>query len=81
MLWKDITLVAGVTVALAAAVPAQAQTLQAGATPTGVPFTFLDTKTNSIQGVVVDLVQCDRQGSEPLDRECAACPSARLSRL
>lgn len=56
MLWKDITLVAGVTVALAAAVPAQAQTLQAGATPTGVPFTFLDTKTNSIQGVVVDLV-------------------------
>ena len=56
MFWKDIRLVAGVVVALAVAAPAQAQTLQAGATPTGVPFTFLDTKTNSIQGVVVDLV-------------------------
>jgi polar amino acid transport system substrate-binding protein len=46
-------------VALAtAALPlhAQTQTYRAGSTPTGVPFTFLDTKTNSIQGVVVDLV-------------------------
>ena len=30
--------------------------LRVGATPTGLPFTFLDTKTNTIQGVMVDLV-------------------------
>lgn len=36
---------------------ASAQTYKIGATPTGVPFTFLDTKTNSIQGVMVDLIQ------------------------
>jgi len=30
--------------------------LKVGSTPTGVPFTFLDTKTNTIQGIMVDLV-------------------------
>jgi polar amino acid transport system substrate-binding protein len=36
---------------------AQAETvLKVGSTPTGIPFTFLDTKTNTIQGVMVDLV-------------------------
>ena len=34
----------------------QDKTLKVGSTPTGVPFTFLDTKTNSIQGVMVDLI-------------------------
>src|SRR5258708_2525437 len=32
------------------------QVLKVGSTPTGIPFTFLDTKTNSIQGVMVDLI-------------------------
>jgi polar amino acid transport system substrate-binding protein len=32
------------------------QVLKVGSTPTGIPFTFLDTKTNAIQGVMVDLV-------------------------
>ncbi len=42
---------------LAASLPASAeQVLKVGATPTGVPFTFLDTKTNQIQGVMVDLI-------------------------
>jgi polar amino acid transport system substrate-binding protein len=46
-----------VTFVLAAAVPASAQqVLKVGSTPTGIPFTFLDTKTNSIQGVMVDLI-------------------------
>jgi polar amino acid transport system substrate-binding protein len=37
--------------------PAHAQTtLKVGSTPTGTPFTFLDTKTNTIQGVMVDIV-------------------------
>ena len=40
-----------------AAWPARAeQTLRVGSTPTGVPFTFLDTKTTSIQGIMVDLI-------------------------
>jgi len=41
----------------ASVAPAQAQSvLKVGSTPTGIPFTFLDTKTNTIQGVMVDLV-------------------------
>lgn len=36
---------------------AEATTLRVGSTATGVPFTFLDTKTNTIQGIMVDLVR------------------------
>ena len=32
------------------------QVLKVGSTPTGAPFTFLDTKTNTIQGLMVDLI-------------------------
>jgi polar amino acid transport system substrate-binding protein len=52
-------LVQAVVAALTLAVvnPASAQqVLKVGSTPTGVPFTFLDTKTNSIQGIMVDLI-------------------------
>ena len=35
---------------------AQEKVLKVGSTPTGVPFTFLDTKTNTITGALVDLV-------------------------
>lgn len=31
--------------------------LKVGSTPTGMPFTFLDPKTNTIEGVMVDLVK------------------------
>src|SRR5215475_16146831 len=31
--------------------------LRVGSTPTGIPFTFLDTKTNTIEGVMVDLIK------------------------
>jgi polar amino acid transport system substrate-binding protein len=51
--------VAAATVATLAfaAMPASAQqVLKVGSTPTGIPFTFLDTKTNSIQGIMVDLI-------------------------
>src|SRR5436305_7432440 len=42
---------------LGALVPAQAQqVLKVGSTPPGIPFTFLDTKTNTIQGIMVDRV-------------------------
>src|SRR5947209_9813260 len=57
---KSIRYLVAMTVALAALAfitPARAQTiLKVGSTPTGIPFTFLDTKTNTIQGVMVDLV-------------------------
>jgi len=37
---------------------AQAATvLKVASTPTGSPFTFLDTKTNSVEGVMVDIVK------------------------
>jgi polar amino acid transport system substrate-binding protein len=42
---------------LGMAAPAIAQeVLKVGSTPTGVPFTFLDTKTNTVQGIMVDLI-------------------------
>jgi polar amino acid transport system substrate-binding protein len=36
---------------------AEDQVLKVGSTPTGIPFTFLDTKTNTIEGVMVDLIR------------------------
>jgi polar amino acid transport system substrate-binding protein len=47
---------AGLMIGLATPAPAQ-QTLKVGSTPTGIPFTFLDTQTNTIQGVMVDIVR------------------------
>ena len=35
----------------------QDKPLKVGSTPTGIPFTFLDTKTNSIQGIMVDIIR------------------------
>lgn len=43
--------------ALLAAGPTQAETLRVGATSTGIPFTFLDVKSNSIQGMMVDTAE------------------------
>jgi polar amino acid transport system substrate-binding protein len=57
MLFKRRVQAAIAALLLTAAAPASAQqVLKVGSTPTGVPFTFLDTKTNSIQGVMVDLI-------------------------
>jgi len=42
---------------LSVAAKAQDQVLKVGSTPTGIPFTFLDTKTNTIEGVMVDLIK------------------------
>src|ERR1043166_145088 len=35
----------------------QDKVYKVGSTPTGIPFTFLDTKTNTIEGVMVDLIK------------------------
>lgn len=50
--FAGIAMVAGVTLSGTAG----AETLKVGSTPTGVPFTFLDTKTGTITGVMVDIM-------------------------
>ena len=58
MLLKRLVQAAVTVVAIAVSVPAFAQqVLKVGSTPTGIPFTFLDTKTNTIEGVMVDLIK------------------------
>jgi len=54
MLTRRLALAAAL--ALSAGAASAQQTLKVGSTPTGIPFTFLDTKTNTIQGVMVDMV-------------------------
>jgi len=57
MILKRLALAAAAALAFATMSPVSAQqVLKVGSTPTGVPFTFLDTKTNTIQGIMVDLV-------------------------
>jgi len=46
--------VLAVSLAAAASLPAQAETLRVGATSTGIPFTFLDIGSNEIQGMMID---------------------------
>src|ERR1700737_1418218 len=57
MFFKRVVQASSPALALATTAPGSAQqVLKVGSTPTGIPFTFLDTKTNTIQGVMVDLV-------------------------
>jgi polar amino acid transport system substrate-binding protein len=57
MVFKRLLRSAAAVLFLFAAGPAFPQgALKVGSTPTGVPFTFLDTKTNSVQGIMVDLI-------------------------
>jgi polar amino acid transport system substrate-binding protein len=54
---RNFVAIAAVFIGVAFVAPADAQqVLKVGSTPTGIPFTFLDTKTNTIQGVMVDIV-------------------------
>jgi polar amino acid transport system substrate-binding protein len=45
-----------VTLLAFAAVASAQPTYKVGSTPTGVPFTFMDTKTQTIEGAMVDLI-------------------------
>ena len=57
MALKRFVQAAVAVLAIAAVVPASAQqVLKVGSTPTGIPFTFLDTQSNTIQGVMVDII-------------------------
>jgi polar amino acid transport system substrate-binding protein len=52
-----LTIMAGGAVAASTSTAFAQATLKVGSTPTGTPFTFLDTKTNTIEGVMVDLIK------------------------
>lgn len=52
-----VRLLTALTLALATTFALAQPVLRVGSTPTGVPFTFLDTKTNQISGVMVDLIR------------------------
>lgn len=54
---RALTKAAALTLTLSAACSAMADTYRVGATATGIPFTFLDIKSNSIQGMMVDSAQ------------------------
>ena len=54
---REALIAAALALGVAGSLPAYGQqTLKVGSTPTGTPFTFLDTKTNTIQGVMVDII-------------------------
>jgi polar amino acid transport system substrate-binding protein len=57
MPFRKIALVAVITCLTCFGARAEDKVFKVGATPTGIPFTFLDTKTNTIQGVMVDLIE------------------------
>jgi polar amino acid transport system substrate-binding protein len=57
MSFKKLAVAILLSCALGFAAKAQEQVLKVGSTPTGIPFTFLDTKTNTIEGVMVDLIK------------------------
>ena len=57
MPFKKLAVVIFLTSLLSVGAKAQDQVLKVGSTPTGIPFTFLDTKTNTIEGVMVDLIK------------------------
>jgi polar amino acid transport system substrate-binding protein len=56
LLGRALTAAALATVAYTGVCLAQTPTYNVGSTPTGIPFTFLDVKTNTIQGAMVDLI-------------------------
>jgi len=51
-----VSLVSTFAIALSTGAFAQ-QVIKVGSTPTGIPFTFLDTKTNTIEGAMVDIIK------------------------
>lgn len=60
-----LSVMAGSMLMAGGTLPARAQAaLKVGSTPTGSPFTFLDTKTNTIEGVMVDLIKAIAAASD-----------------
>ena len=58
MKFKSVALTFASALVLAFGISSHAQqVIKVGSTPTGVPFTFLDTKTNTIEGAMVDIIK------------------------
>lgn len=57
MKFKFLTIATVMVAALAGGAAHADKVLKVGSTPTGSPFTFLDTKSNSIEGVMVDITR------------------------
>lgn len=55
MLHKTLKSLLATALCAAALSGAHAQTVKVGATPTAVPFNFLDPKTNTLKGVMIDI--------------------------
>jgi polar amino acid transport system substrate-binding protein len=56
LLGRALTTTVLAAVAFTGVCHGQTPTYNVGSTPTGIPFTFLDVKTNTIQGAMVDLI-------------------------
>ena len=56
-LFRTATALLAASVLMAGSAWAEGQTLKVGSTTAGAPFTFLDTKTNKIDGLMVDVMQ------------------------
>ena len=56
MLLRRVVLALAGCVAIGLSPASAQQTMKVGSTATGIPFTFLDTASNTIQGVMVDIV-------------------------
>ena len=61
----------------AAALASAQPVYKVGSTPTGVPFTFLDVKTNTIQGAMVDIINAIGQ-DQGFKTQVEATPFAAL---
>lgn len=55
-LLKSLTIALSIACSAVAMSSAQAEKLRVGSTPTSVPFSFLDPKTNTVQGVMIDII-------------------------
>jgi polar amino acid transport system substrate-binding protein len=75
----------GATAATPFAIGAQT-VVRAGATPTGIPFTFLDTKTNKLTGLAIDILEAfGRDTKTPINTNAmqfsALIPSLTTNRI
>lgn len=66
-MWKKTLLTFAALTLSTSALAVDIPTVKIGATPTAVPFNFLDPKTNTLQGVMIDLSQSlgDELGFKP----------------
>ena len=77
MLSRAVRFAAALALAGAAALANAQPVYKVGSTPTGVPFTFLEVKTNTIQGAMVDIINAIGQ-DQGFRTQVEATPFASL---